>query len=187
MTYIQRAQSFPKCSLLVVSSSYSGLLVPFSWRVKLRGHMLGYRTILHKWSICQHIWDYPALYESRCRHTAHYKPDVDIRAHLHNLNHMSAYETILRIINPSVDIRNLIAHYEEYANIWNYITSYELYANIWNHTIQYESYANIWTHTVQWKPYVNIWNHIAHCKSICWHTESYCTIWIICWPMKYTV
>ena len=34
-----------------------------------------------------------------------------------NMNHMSTYETILRIINPSVDIRNLIAHYEEYANI----------------------------------------------------------------------
>ena len=67
-----------------------------------------------------------------------------------NMNHMSTYETILRIIkNPSVDTRNLTAHYEEYANICNYITPYELYANIWNHTLQYESYANIWIHTVQ--------------------------------------
>ena len=38
---------------------------------------------------------------------------------------MSTYETILRIINPYVDISSRIVQYEPYVDPWNHTTQYK--------------------------------------------------------------
>ena len=71
-----------------------------------------------------------------------------------DINHMSTYVTILRIINSYVDT--------------------------WNHIVQCKAYADLWNHIAQYKPYVNIWNNPAHYVFICRQMDLYYTIWAIC-------
>ena len=43
-----------------------------------------------------------------------------------NINDMPTCQTILRIINPNVDIWSYIVQYKQYVSIWNHTAHYEL-------------------------------------------------------------
>ena len=123
--------------------TYGGLFVPFAWRVKLRGHMSTYETILRSINPCVDIWSYIAQYE----------PYDNIWNHMNNMNLMSTYETILRTLNSYVDMWFKLRNISQSVDTW-FILRNRLIC--W-HMVHIAQYGFIYRYKAYITPYVDIW------------------------------
>ena len=109
------------------------------------------------------------------------------------IGYMSTHETILRIINPYVDMRSHIretyiiilrkmSHISAYETIlknnnhmWTYKTVLYLQAicHHINSYCAYDLYVDIWSYIAQFDPYVIISIDNAHYKLTCWHIKPF--------------
>ena len=129
--------------------TYGGLFVPFSWRVKLRGHMSTYETILRSINPCVDIWSYIAQYE----------PYDNIWNHMTIFGiiwTMSTYETTLRTLNSYVDMWFKLRNIFQYVDTW-FILRNRLICRHMVHIAQYGFIYRYKAYIAQYNLYVDIW------------------------------
>ena len=130
---------------------FSSALVP--WRVKIRGHMLTYETILYN-----------------VNHMSAYGPVSTLEIHtpaygdtFGNVNHMSTCEVIMR------NIKHRLTYGVIMCNM-NHMLIFEVIFVNMNHMWTCETVLRIM------KQYVDIWNHIVHYQVICLHMKESSTL-----------